>query len=339
MSEIRPEREADGTPAFSHIPVMLSEVLSGLDIRPDGIYVDGTAGGGGHSEAIAERLSDRGLLIAIDRDGDAVKAASARLERFGERARVVHANYADMKQVCADLGVQSIDGFLLDLGVSSYQLDNPDRGFSYMSDAPLSMQMDRTEERSARDVVNGYSGEELTRILREWGEERFAGRIAAEICRRRSAKPIETTLELVDAIGSAIPAGGRPSKHHFAMRAFQAIRIEVNREIEIIPGALREAVGLLKYGGRGAVITFHSVEDRAVKETFAELAAGCVCPKDLPVCVCGRRPEIKLITKKPLTPGAEELAANGRSHSAKLRLIEKTKDTKEQPFFRPGNPG
>lgn len=309
-------------PVFSHEPVMLGEVVDSLVIRGEGIYLDGTAGGAGHSSAIAERLTS-GRLIALDRDGDAVKTATARLSVYGERATVVRANFADMTSVCRELGINGLDGVLLDLGVSSYQLDNPERGFSYIADAPLDMRMDRDSGLDARRVVNEYSAAELTRILYEYGEEKFAPRISAAIVAARSEKPIDTTGELTAVIRRALPDGGRSQNHHPAMRTFQAIRIEVNGELALIPAALRDAVSLLKPGGRIAVITFHSLEDRAVKETFAQLAQGCICPRDFPVCVCGHRPQIKPITKKPMLPGADELARNPRSHSAKLRVAEK----------------
>ena len=307
---------------FSHVPVMLNEVIEALDIKPDGIYVDGTAGGAGHSSAIASRLAD-GRLIAIDQDWDAVKTATERLSEYGERAVVVHSNFSEMKNVCEDLGIDRIDGFLLDLGVSSYQLDTPERGFSYLADAPLSMKMDSTAAFSAYDVVNGYTFEELCRILRDYGEEKFAGRIAGGIISAREQKPVESTLELVNIIRKALPDGGKSQNHHPAMRTFQAIRIEVNHEIDVIPPALRDAVDLLAPGGRGAVITFHSVEDRAVKETFAGLAKGCTCPRDFPVCVCGKKPLITFPSKKPILPSALENSENSRSHSAKLRIVEK----------------
>ena len=313
---------SDTQNVFSHVPVMLNEVIDGLCIKPDGIYVDGTAGGAGHSSAIASRLTD-GRLIAIDQDPAAVKTASERLAVFGSRAVVVRANFSEMKSVCESLGIGKIDGFLLDLGVSSYQLDTPERGFSYQYDAPLSMKMNSDSDFGAYDVVNGYSFAELCRILRDWGEEKFAARIADGICRAREAKPIETTLELVGIVRDSLPDGGRSQQHHPAMRTFQAIRIEVNHEIDIIPPTLRDAVSLLKAGGRGCVITFHSVEDRAVKETFAELARGCTCPRNFPVCVCGNKPKISFPSKKPVLPSEEELKINKRSHSAKLRVVEK----------------
>ena len=311
-----------GKSGFRHIPVMLREVIDALEIKPDGVYVDGTAGGAGHSSAIAALL-DGGKLIAIDRDPEAVLAASQKLSPFGDRAQVFHANFSEMKAVCAKAGVERIDGFLLDLGVSSYQLDTPRRGFSYMNDAPLSMKMDSSESFSAYDVVNGYTKEELTRILFDWGEEKFARRIADGICKTREIKPVETTLELTEIVRRSVPDGGRSQDHHPAMRTFQAIRIEVNHEIDIIPPALRDAVGLLKPGGRAAVITFHSVEDRAVKDTFAELAKGCTCPPNFPVCVCGKLPQIRFPGKKVIFPSETEISENPRSHSAKLRTAEK----------------
>jgi len=309
---------------FHHISVMLNEVLEGLDIKKDGIYVDGTAGGAGHSSEIAKRLDPKkGRLIAIDQDDDAIQVATSRLSIFGDAATVVKSNFINMKNVAESLGIDGIDGFLLDLGVSSYQLDTPERGFSYMADAPLSMKMDQSAGLDAYYVVNNYSAEELTRILRDYGEEKFAYRIADFICRRREQKPIETTFELCDIIRSALPDGGRSQKHNPCMRTFQAIRCEVNHEIDILKPALTDAVSLLKKGGRGCVITFHSVEDRAVKEAFADLARGCTCPREFPVCVCGKTPIIKNVTKKPLLPTDEELKINSRSHSAKLRIIEK----------------
>ncbi len=308
---------------FSHEPVMLGEVMDSLSIKPDGIYIDGTAGGGGHSSAIAERLTT-GRLIAIDRDPEAIAAAGTRLARFGDRAKVVRANFSEMDRVCADEGVSAVDGILLDLGVSSHQLDTPERGFSYISDAPLDMRMDTDAPLSAADVVNGYPREKLERIIHEYGEERFASRIAAKICEAREVAPIRTTGELVALIRSAMPAVAvRTAEHHPAMRTFQAIRIEVNGELEIIGPTVRRAVSLLAPGGRLAVITFHSLEDRRVKQTYAELARGCICPPDFPVCVCGHKPEIRTVTKKPITATAEELKRNPRSHSAKLRVAEK----------------
>lgn len=311
-----------GLPDFAHKPVLLDEVIDALNIRPDGIYLDGTVGGAGHSSAIAERLTT-GRLIALDRDSDAVAVASARLARFGERARVVHSNFSDAAAVCRELGADHIDGILLDLGVSSYQLDTPERGFSYVADARLDMRMDRTAALDAWRVVNEFSRDDLIRIIRDWGEEKFAVRITDAICRAREEKPVDTTGELVELIRAALPDGGRSQKHHPAMRTFQALRIAVNNELDIIPPVIRDAVDLLAPGGRAAIITFHSLEDRAVKETFAELAQGCVCPRNFPVCVCGRTPRIRIVSKKPIVPGDAELRENIRAHSAKLRVAEK----------------
>ncbi len=307
---------------FSHKPVLFAACIDALNIRPDGIYVDGTAGGGGHSAGIASRLTT-GRLIAIDQDEAAVRAASERLAPFGARATVVRNNFCRLAEVCAGLGIERIDGVLLDLGVSSYQLDTPERGFSYMADAPLDMRMDGRGERTAYDVVNTYSEADLRRILFSYGEERFAGRIAARIVSARAAHPIETTGELSELIKAAIPAAAREGGHHPAKRSFQAIRIEVNGELDVIRPALEAATDLLNPGGRMAVITFHSLEDRIVKDTFAELARGCICPPDLPVCVCGRKPRVRPVSRKPILPSAEELEDNPRARSAKLRVAEK----------------
>jgi len=296
--------------------------MDGLDIKPDGIYVDGTAGGGGHSFEIASRL-DSGLLIAIDRDEAAIKAASARLAPLGERATVVKSNYSDVESVCRSLGIEKIDGMLLDLGVSSYQLDTAERGFSYNADAPLDMRMDKDSPFSAYNVVNEYSAEELKKVIYNYGEERFAPRIASAIVKYRDTKPVETTGELVDIIKGAIPAAAREGGHHPAKRTFQAIRIEVNGELSIIEPTIKAAVDMLRPGGRIAIITFHSLEDRIVKQTFADLASGCTCPKNFPVCVCGKKPMVKIVSRKPILPSAEELEVNPRSRSAKLRVAEK----------------
>ena len=296
--------------------------MDALAIKPDGIYVDGTAGGGGHSFEIARRLTT-GRLIAIDQDEAAIKAASAKLAPLGERALVVRNNFRHVADVLDTLGIQEIDGILLDLGVSSYQLDTPERGFSYMADAPLDMRMDMRAEKNAYDVVNGYSENDLRRILFEYGEERFAGRIASRIVQARAEHPIETTGELTALIKSAIPAAARDGGHHPAKRSFQAIRIEVNSELDVIRPALEAAMKRLRPGGRMAVITFHSLEDRMVKQTFADMASGCTCPKGLPVCVCGKKPQVKVISRKPILPDEEELESNPRSRSAKLRVAEK----------------
>ena len=296
--------------------------MEALAIKPNGIYVDGTAGGGGHSYEIAKRLAE-GRLIAIDQDEAAIKAASSKLAPFGDRVTVVRNNFRHVADVLDTLNIEEIDGILLDLGVSSYQLDTPERGFSYMADAPLDMRMDMRSEKNAYHVVNTYSEFDLRRILFEYGEERFAGKIAARIVEAREKKPIETTGELTALIKAAIPAAAREGGHHPAKRSFQAIRIEVNAELDVIRPALESAMKRLRKGGRMAVITFHSLEDRIVKQTFADMAGGCTCPKGLPVCVCGKTPAVKVISRKPILPDAEELEYNPRSRSAKLRVAEK----------------
>ncbi len=322
------------TVSFSHTSVLLQECMEGLAIKPHGIYIDGTCGGAGHSSEIAKRLTT-GRLIGIDQDETAVQVATQRLAPFGDRACVVHSNFCQLDSVCRELGIPRIDGFLADLGVSSYQLDTPERGFSYMADAPLDMRMDSRPQNhdnpesqgehflTAYDVVNTYSEAELKRVLYEYGEERFAPRIAQRIVKAREINPIRTTGELVALIKEAIPAAAREGGHHPAKRSFQAIRIEVNRELDVIRPALEAALELLNPGGRLAVITFHSLEDRIVKQTFADMASGCTCPKSLPVCVCGKKPRVKIVTRKPILPSEEELAVNPRSRSAKLRVAEK----------------
>ena len=308
---------------FSHVSVLLRECIEALNIKPDGIYVDCTAGGGGHSLEIVKRLTAGGRLIAIDRDEDALRAAGARLADYADRVTFVHSNYAMLQSVLADLGIPKADGVLADLGVSSYQLDTAERGFSYMQDAPLDMRMDREQPLSARDVVNTYSEEELRRILYDYGEEKFARNIAANIVKRRSERPIETTLELAELVKDSMPKAAREGGHHPAKRTFQAIRIEVNAELSSIPPALDAAVHAMNPGGRVAVITFHSLEDRLVKQKFAALSSGCTCPREFPVCVCGKKPVVRVITKKPVTAGEDELEVNPRSRSAKLRVAEK----------------
>ena len=309
--------------AFSHYSVLLNECIEGLAIRPDGVYIDGTAGGAGHSSVIASHLGKGGKLLALDQDETAVAVATERLSRFGERAEVVHTNFCNLAQVCADRGIEQIDGLLLDLGVSSYQLDTAERGFSYRSDAPLDMRMDATKQLSARTIVNEYSEDALRRIFFEYGEERFSSRIAANIIRARQTAPIETTGELVEIIKRSVPARHGDGGHHPAMRTFQALRIEVNAELDVIAPAIKSAVSLLRPGGRVVIITFHSLEDRIVKQTFTSLAGGCTCPPGFPICVCGNKPKINILTKKPILPTKEELAINSRSHSAKLRIAEK----------------
>ena len=310
---------------FSHVSVLLQECMDALCIKPDGIYIDGTAGGGGHSSEIASRL-ETGKLIALDRDMSAVKAAGARLEKYGERAQVVHSNFSEMAQVCRQLGIEGVDGVLLDLGVSSYQLDTADRGFSYMADAPLDMRMNREDTLDAYTVVNTYTEQQLKKIIYDYGEERFAPRIAQRIVQEREKQPIRTTGELVNIIKAAMPAAAKEGGHHPAKRTFQAIRIEVNGELSVIEPTIRDAVSLLKPGGRIAIITFHSLEDRLVKQTFASLASGCTCPRDFPVCVCGKKPLVDIISRKPVLPSEQELAINPRSRSAKLRVAQKRYD-------------
>ncbi|MBE6629378.1 MAG: 16S rRNA (cytosine(1402)-N(4))-methyltransferase RsmH [Ruminococcaceae bacterium] len=307
---------------FSHRSVLLDEAVEALNIRPDGIYVDGTAGGGGHSFAVASKLTE-GLLVAIDQDENAIAAATARLAPLGERARVVRNNFSNLTEVLEECGIEEIDGLLLDLGVSSHQLDEAERGFSYQNDAPLDMRMDQRKSETARDVVNTYSEEELKRIIYTYGEERFSGRIAAKIVAAREKAPIETTCELADLIKSAIPAAARDGGHHPAKRTFQALRIHLNGELDVIVPAIESAVAHMRKGGRIAIITFHSLEDRIVKQTFARLASGCTCPKNLPICVCGKKPLVKVISRKPILPSSAELEENPRSRSAKLRVAEK----------------
>ena len=308
---------------FSHVSVLLRECIEALQIKPNGIYVDCTTGGGGHSLEIAKCLTDGGRLIAIDRDEDALRAAGKRLADFADRVTFVHSNYAMLQSVLADLGIPGVDGVLADLGVSSYQLDTAERGFSYMQDAPLDMRMDREQPLRAYDVVNTYSEEELRRILYDFGEEKFARNIAANIVKKRSERPIETTLELAELVKASMPKTAREGGHHPAKRTFQAIRIEGNSELSSIPPALDAAVHALNPGGLIAVITFHSLEDRLVKQKFAALSSGCTCPREFPVCVCGKKPVVRVITKKPVTAGEDELEVNPRSRSAKLRVAEK----------------
>ena len=307
---------------FHHVSVLLEECLDGLDIKPDGIYVDGTLGGAGHSCQIAKRLTT-GRLIGIDRDPVALKAAGERLEPYKDRVTLVHSNFCEIAQVLGDLGISGVDGILLDLGVSSPQLDDGQRGFSYMADAPLDMRMNGEDSLDAKQVVNTWSQEELKRILYTYGEERYAPQIAAAICRRREEKAIETTLELVDIIRSAMPPAALREKQHPAKRSFQAIRIAVNDELGSVEKVMADAIPLLNPGGRLAVITFHSLEDRIVKTEMAAASKGCTCPPSFPVCVCGKKPKVKLISRKPIVATQEELDVNPRSRSAKLRVCEK----------------
>ena len=310
---------------YTHRSVLLDECIEGLNIRPDGIYLDGTLGRAGHSREIVKRLTT-GRLICVDRDDAALEAAKTRLADWMDRVTLVHSNFDKVSDILDDLGLKGIDGMLFDLGVSSPQLDDGSRGFSYMADAPLDMRMDRSEGLTAADVVNGYDQNELRRIRLQYGEERYAPLIAAAIVRRRSEKPIETTLELVDIIKSAMPGKALREKQHPAKRSFQAIRIAVNDELASVERMIRGAVPKLNKGGRLAVITFHSLEDRIVKTGMAEFAKGCTCPPDFPVCVCGKTPDIKLVSRKPILPTDQEVEENPRARSAKLRVAEKLKD-------------
>lgn len=307
---------------FHHVSVLLEECIQGLNIKPDGIYVDGTLGGAGHSSRIAAELTT-GRHIGIDRDPVALKAARERLAPYADRVTLVHSNFCEIAQVLKDLDIPGVDGILLDLGVSSPQLDDGERGFSYMVDAPLDMRMNNEDALSAHDVVNTWSYEELKRILYEYGEERYAPQIASAICRRRETAPIETTLELVDVIRSAMPPAALREKQHPAKRSFQAIRIAVNDELGAVEKVMKDAIPLLNPGGRLAVITFHSLEDRIVKSAMAAAAKGCTCPPEFPVCVCGKKPQVKILTRKPIVSGPEELERNPRARSAKLRICEK----------------
>lgn len=307
---------------FYHVSVLLDECIQALNIKPDGIYVDGTLGGAGHSSQIAARLTT-GRLIGIDRDPVALKAAGKRLEPYADRVTLVHSNFCEIAQVLKDLNIEAVDGILLDLGVSSPQLDDGARGFSYMADAPLDMRMNSEDALNADTVVNTWSYEELKRILYTYGEERYAPQIASAICRRREQNPIRTTLELVDVIRSAMPPAALREKQHPAKRSFQAIRIAVNDELGSVEKVMKDAIPCLAPGGRLAVITFHSLEDRIVKTSMAEASKGCTCPPEFPVCVCGKKPKVKLISRKPIVSGKEELDANPRARSAKLRICEK----------------
>lgn len=307
---------------FSHVSVLLNEAVDALGVKDSGIYVDGTLGGGGHSEAILKRSSSC-RLIGIDRDTEAIAAAGSRLGAYSDRITLVNNNFAAVGEVLRSLGVEKIDGAVLDLGVSSYQLDNAERGFSYMKDAPLDMRMNRSDTKTAFDVVNTYDNDRLCSIFYRYGEEKWSKRIAEFIVKRREQSPVKTTGELADIIMAAVPAGARDKGSHPAKRVFQAIRIEVNGELEILKNAINDFVSFMGTGGRLAVITFHSLEDRIVKQCFSELAAGCTCPRDFPICVCGKQPAVKILTKKPILPSKEEKECNPRSKSAKLRVAEK----------------
>ncbi len=309
---------------FKHYSVMLNEAIEYLDIKPEGRYLDGTLGGAGHSSVIASRLKGNGKLYGVDQDSEAIEAATKKLEPFKEHVEVIKSNYRDAVKILKSKGVTGLDGILLDLGVSSYQLDNEERGFSYRFDTPLDMRMDKDASLTAREIVNTYSKEELAKIIRDYGEDRFAQNIAKHIVEARALKPIETTFELNDIIRAAIPmkiqaTGGHPSK-----RTFQAIRIECNHELEVLKDSLKEMMEFLNPGGRMVIITFHSLEDRIVKDAFKEQENPCICPPNFPVCVCGRKPLGKVVTKKPVLPTEKELSENSRSKSAKLRVFERT---------------
>lgn len=308
---------------FHHYSVLLQETIEGLAIRADGVYVDGTLGGGGHALSICERLSGRGRLIGIDQDGAAIEAASERLKDYRDRAVIVRGNYEDIAEILMRLQIEQVDGICLDLGVSSYQLDEGERGFSYRTDAALDMRMDQRGERTAADIVNSYSEEALFRIIRDYGEDRFARNIAKHIVQYREKKRIETTLELSGIISGAIPARVRALSGHPAKRSFQAIRIELNRELEVLENTLDRMIDLLSEGGRLCVISFHSLEDRIVKSKFRTAENPCICPPNFPVCSCGRKSRGIVLTKKPILPSEEELLENRRSQSAKLRIFEK----------------
>ncbi|WP_300381802.1 16S rRNA (cytosine(1402)-N(4))-methyltransferase RsmH [Clostridium sp.] len=307
---------------FKHVSVLLNECIEGLNIKEDGIYADGTLGGAGHSYEILKNLSKDGLLIGIDQDEDALKAAKNRLQNY-KNVKFVHDNFYNIDSILNELDIVKIDGMMMDLGVSSYQLDEAERGFSYMKDAPLDMRMNRDNSLSAYEVVNNYEEKEIYRIIRDYGEEKFAKRVARFIVERREKEPIKTTLELVEIIKAAIPAKARREGPHPAKRTFQAIRIEVNSELSILNKAIEDGVNRLNKGGRMAIITFHSLEDRIVKIKFKELATSCTCPREFPICVCGGKAKVKLISRKAIDPSKEEVEENPRSRSAKLRIIEK----------------
>ena len=309
---------------FEHKSVLLHETVDSLNIRPDGIYVDGTLGGGGHASLVCSRLGENGRLIGIDQDADAIAAATERLKPYGGRVTIVRNNYENIDTVLAELGIPGVDGIYLDLGVSSYQLDTAERGFTYREDAPLDMRMDQRNAETAADIVNGYSEMELYRIIRDYGEDRFAKNIAKHIVRARQEKPLETTGELIEVIKAAIPAKIRATGGHPAKRTFQAIRIELNKELEVLEHSIDKMIGLLNPGGRLSIITFHSLEDRIVKNKFKENENPCVCPPDFPVCMCGRKSRGRVVTRKPIVPTGQEIEENKRSKSSKLRVFQKS---------------
>ena len=307
---------------FKHKSVLLNETIDGLNIKPDGIYVDGTLGGGGHAYEVCRRLGEKGSIVGIDQDAAAIEAASARLKDFGEKVTIVRSNYCDMKSKLHELGIDKVDGIVLDLGVSSYQLDTAERGFSYREDAPLDMRMDTRQKMTARDIVNDYTEADLYRVIRDYGEDKFAKNIAKHIVQARAVKPVETTAELSEIIRASIPMKFQKKSGHPAKRTFKAIRIELNRELDVLRDSLDDMIDLLNPGGRLCIITFHSLEDRIVKSAFRKNENPCTCPPDFPVCVCGKKSKGSIITKKPILPSEEELEYNSRSKSAKLRIFE-----------------
>ncbi|MCC2254166.1 16S rRNA (cytosine(1402)-N(4))-methyltransferase RsmH [Ruminococcus sp. CLA-AA-H200] len=309
--------------AFSHTSVLLYETVDGLDIRTDGIYVDATLGGGGHAFEVCSRLGSKGRFIGIDQDADAIEAAGRRLEGFGEKVTIIRSNYCDMKPRLHEIGVDRVDGIVLDLGVSSYQLDTAERGFSYRADAPLDMRMDQRQKMTARDIVNGYSEAELYRVIRDYGEDRFAKNIAKHIVTEREKSPIETTGQLNEIISHAIPMKIRKTSGHPSKRTFQAIRIELNHELDVLKNSLDDMIDMLNPGGRICIITFHSLEDRIVKSAFRKNENPCTCPSSFPVCVCGKTSKGRVVTRKPILPTEAEMETNSRSKSAKLRIFER----------------
>ena len=308
--------------AFNHTSVLLHETVDGLNVRPDGTYVDATLGGGGHAFEVCSRLGDKGRFIGIDQDADAIEAAGRRLAGFGEKVTIIRSNYRDMKPQLHKIGIDRVDGIVLDLGVSSYQLDTAERGFSYRADAPLDMRMDQRQKMTARDIVNGYSEKELYRVIRDYGEDRFAKNIAKHIAAAREKSPIETTGQLNEVISHAIPMKIQKTSGHPSKRTFQAIRIELNHELDVLKDSLDDMIDMLSPGGRICIITFHSLEDRIVKSTFRRNENPCTCPDNFPVCVCGNVSKGKVVTRKPILPSQEEMEANSRSKSAKLRIFE-----------------
>lgn len=310
---------------FNHKSVLLDECIENLNIKKDGIYVDGTLGGAGHSSHIYPKLDENGILIGLDQDSFAIETSSKRLKEIGGKGKIVliNSNFRNIRELCLDIEIKEVDGVLLDIGVSSHQLDQPERGFSYQHDAPLDMRMDKTNELTAEIVVNEYEERRIKEVIRDYGEEKWAARVASFIVKEREVRRIKTTYELVDIIKAAIPESARRDGPHPAKRTFQAIRIEVNKELEVLKEVIEKAVSILSVGGRLCIITFHSLEDRIVKQEFMRLAKPCVCPNDFPVCVCGKKPEVKIITRKPILPSEAELLENPRARSAKLRVVQK----------------